>query len=118
MNYLFKKNGLYVNEEGSTIKTDILIQDGVVAEIGESLESKDAQVINIQGHLIAPGFIDVHVHLREPGGEHKETIATGTLAAAKGGFTTICPMPNTRPVPDSVEHMEDLQKNAFLKAHM
>ncbi|WP_342044271.1 dihydroorotase [Bacillus sp. OTU530] len=117
MNYLFK-NGLYVNEEGSTIKTDILIQDGVVAEIGESLESKDAQVINIQGHLIAPGFIDVHVHLREPGGEHKETIATGTLAAAKGGFTTICPMPNTRPVPDSVEHMEDLQKRISESAHV
>lgn len=117
MNYLFK-NGLYVNEEGNTITSDILIQDGVVAEIGENLESKDAQVINIQGHLIAPGFIDVHVHLREPGGEHKETIATGTLAAAKGGFTTICSMPNTRPVPDSVEHMENLQKRISESAHV
>lgn len=117
MNYLFK-NGLYVNEEGNTIKTDILIQDGVVAEIGENLESKDVQVINIQGHLIAPGFIDVHVHLREPGGEHKETIATGTLAAAKGGFTTVCPMPNTRPVPDSVEHMGNLQKRISESAHV
>ena len=54
-------------------------------------------------YLLSPGFIDVHVHLREPGGEHKETIETGTLAAAKGGFTTVAAMPNTRPVPDSVE---------------
>ena len=64
----------------------------------------------MNGKLIAPGLVDVHVHLREPGGEHKETIETGTLAAAKGGFTTICAMPNTRPVPDCREHMEDLQK--------
>ena len=54
--------------------------------------------------LLSPGFIDVHVHLREPGGEHKETIETGTKAAAKGGYTTICAMPNTRPVPDTVEN--------------
>ena len=56
--------------------------------------------------LVSPGFIDLHVHLREPGGEHKETIETGTLAAAKGGYTTFAAMPNTRPVPDSTEHLE------------
>ncbi|MEJ7333956.1 amidohydrolase family protein, partial [Staphylococcus epidermidis] len=58
---------------------------------------------------VAPGLVDVNVHLREPGGEHKETIETGTKAAARGGFTTVCPMPNTRPVPDTVEHMDQLQ---------
>lgn len=72
----------------------------------------------MNGNLIAPGLVDVHVHLREPGGEHKETIETGTLAAAKGGFTTICSMPNTRPVPDCREHMEDLQKRIKEKAHV
>ena len=67
-------------------------------------------MIDAKGNLIAPGFVDVHVHLREPGGEHKETIETGTKAAARGGFTTICPMPNTRPVPDSVEHVKELRE--------
>ena len=62
------------------------------------------EVIDGKGMLLSPGFIDVHVHLREPGGEHKETIETGTQAAAKGGYTTICAMPNTRPVPDTVEN--------------
>ena len=69
--------------------------------------------------FLSPGFIDVHVHLREPGGEHKETIETGTKAAAKGGYTTICAMPNTRPVPDTVEnfsHVIDLiEKNALVR---
>ena len=64
------------------------------------------EVIDAEGLVVSPGFIDFHVHLREPGGEKKETIANGTLAAAKGGFTTIAAMPNTRPVPDSKEQME------------
>ena len=62
-------------------------------------------MIEGEGLFLSPGFIDVHVHLREPGGEHKETIETGTLAAAKGGYTTICAMPNTRPVPDTEENL-------------
>ncbi|PPJ84930.1 dihydroorotase, partial [Staphylococcus aureus] len=67
------------------------------------------------GKFVTQGFVDVHVHLREPGGEHKETIESGTRAAARGGFTTVCPMPNTRPVPDSVEHIEAL--NQSIKQH-
>ena len=63
-------------------------------------------MIEGKGHFVSPGFVDVHVHLREPGFEHKETIATGTASAAKGGFTTICAMPNTKPVPDSVENLQ------------
>ncbi|HEY9581358.1 MAG TPA: dihydroorotase, partial [Savagea sp.] len=71
------------------------------------------------GKLLSPGFIDIHVHLREPGGEHKETIETGTHAAAKGGFTTVCAMPNTRPVPDTKENLtlvnELIEKNARIR---
>nr|WP_242009823.1 dihydroorotase [Halalkalibacter nanhaiisediminis] len=80
--------------------------------------STDEKVINIEGKLVTPGFIDVHVHLREPGGEHKETIETGTQAAAAGGFTTICAMPNTRPVPDKVEQMEWLQDRIEETGHV
>ena len=65
-------------------------------------------MIDASGLLVAPGLIDLHVHLREPGGEHKETIASGTLAAAKGGYTTLATMPNTRPVPDTKEHLKSI----------
>jgi dihydroorotase len=117
MNYLFK-NGRYVNKRGELQTIDILVKEGKIAAIGMNLHEEEAEIIEVNGKLIAPGFIDVHVHLREPGGEHKETIATGSLAAAKGGFTTICAMPNTKPVPDSKEHMEDLQKRIRETAHV
>ncbi|TDL35101.1 dihydroorotase [Jeotgalibacillus sp. S-D1] len=84
------------------------IKDGKIAEIGEHPTGDYEQVIDGKGFFLAPGFVDVHVHLREPGGEHKETIQTGSAAAARGGFTTICAMPNTRPVPDTVETVKDL----------
>ena len=117
MNYLFK-NGRYMNAEGTIVATDLLVQDGKIAKVAENITADNAEVIDVNGKLIAPGLVDVHVHLREPGGEHKETIETGTLAAAKGGYTTICAMPNTRPVPDCKEHMEDLQKRIKEKAHV
>ena len=79
-------------------------------KISENIENPNAEIIDAEGKFISPGFIDVHVHLREPGGEHKETIATGSMAAAKGGYTTICPMPNTNPVPDRAERFDDLLK--------
>jgi len=84
---------------------DILLSDGHVAKLGEagSLERNGATVIKAKGLIVAPGFIDLHVHLREPGQHHKETIATGTAAAAAGGFTSVCAMPNTAPVNDSPE---------------
>lgn len=104
------KNGRVVVKENELRPTDILISNGKIAAMGENLSPSNAQVIDLKGKLISPGFIDVHVHLREPGGEHKETIATGTKAAARGGFTTICAMPNTKPVPDHGELLEDLQK--------
>ncbi len=80
---------------------DVLIVDGRIAAVGEGLAAPEgAQTIDASGLLVTPGLIDVHVHLREPGGEHKETIATGAKAAAAGGFTAICAMPNTDPVVD------------------
>lgn len=94
-----------LNDAGELYVSDVRISGDKIAEIGKDLSIEDAQVIAGQGLFLAPGFIDVHVHLREPGGEHKETIETGTLAAAKGGYTTICAMPNTRPVPDTKENL-------------
>lgn len=87
---------------------EVLIQEGRIKKIASSIHEEVETTIDAQGHLILPGLVDVHVHLREPGGEAKETIATGTKAAAKGGFTTVCAMPNTTPVPDSEEHLRSL----------
>lgn len=95
-----------LDEQGDLNATEIFIEDGKIAAIGEHLERNADETIDGKGHVIAPGFVDVHVHLREPGFEHKETIATGTMSAAKGGFTTICAMPNTKPVPDSIENLD------------
>lgn len=106
-----------LTEEGTLESITLLVEDGVItsfnAEDMVADETKDGK-----GQLLLPGMIDVHVHLREPGGEHKETIETGTLAAAKGGFTTICAMPNTRPVPDTKEQMEKLMERIKETAHV
>ncbi len=82
-------------------KLDVLLKDGVVERLGEGLRVRDAKRIDAKGLVVCPGFIDLHTHLREPGREDKETIATGTRAAAAGGFTAVCAMPNTHPVNDS-----------------
>jgi dihydroorotase len=82
---------------------DLLLKDGRVTEVAPAgkLRGKADDSFNARGLVVAPGFIDIHVHLREPGQSHKETIASGTMAAAAGGFTSVCPMPNTSPVNDS-----------------
>src|SRR5438445_810869 len=81
---------------------DVLIQDGKIAAVGTGLGSPDgADVRDVRGKVVAPGLLDVHVHLREPGNEDVETIASGTRAAAAGGFTAVCAMPNTDPVTDN-----------------
>src|SRR3954470_17359525 len=80
---------------------DVLLSDGLIAEVGRDLDRTGAEVFDATGLVVAPGFIDMHVHLREPGFEHAETIETGSRAAAAGGFTSICCMPNTIPVNDS-----------------
>lgn len=80
---------------------DVLIENGRIAAVGQNLSTSDAETMDASGLVVAPGFIDIHVHLREPGFEHAETIESGSRAAAAGGFTTICCMPNTMPVNDS-----------------
>jgi dihydroorotase len=93
---------------------DVLLKDGRVAEIAppNKLKAKvdESEKFDARGLIVAPGFIDLHVHLREPGQAHKETIATATAAAAAGGFTSVCSMPNTIPVVDSVEWIEWLRQ--------
>ena len=113
------QNVQVVNNEGILEKTSVVIQDGKIAKIGEHVTAENGQVIDGKGMLLSAGFIDVHVHLREPGGEYKETIETGTKAAAKGGYTTICAMPNTRPVPDTAENFSHVlglvEKSAIVR---
>ncbi|HZF41271.1 MAG TPA: amidohydrolase family protein, partial [Blastocatellia bacterium] len=82
-------------------KKDLLIRDGRVAAIDERINEKDAEVLDAADLIVAPGFIDLHVHLREPGFEYKETITSGARAAVAGGFTSVCCMPNTNPVNDN-----------------
>lgn len=82
---------------------DLLIEDGKIVQIGESLRAEGAQVLDASGLTAAPGLVDMHVHLREPGFEAKETVATGCAAAARGGVTTLVAMPNTRPATDCPE---------------
>ncbi|WP_102026281.1 dihydroorotase [Salirhabdus sp. Marseille-P4669] len=89
---------------------EVLIDGQFIETIAPSIGVEADQVIDCHGNLVFPGFIDVHVHLREPGGKHKETIKTGTEAAARGGYTTICSMPNTNPVPDNTETVKQLLK--------
>ena len=92
-------------------KQDIAITNGRISERGEHIEAKaEDRIIEAEGLVVAPAFVDVHVHLREPGYGYKERIATGTMAAARGGYTTVCSMPNLNPVPDSVENLKAQQE--------
>ncbi|MBP2627403.1 MAG: dihydroorotase multifunctional complex type [Firmicutes bacterium] len=99
---LLLKGGRIVNPaQGFDAIADILIENGHIIEMGDQLSAEGAEVFDAQGFVVAPGLIDMHVHLREPGLEAKEDIVSGTRAAAAGGFTTIACMPNTKPVVDS-----------------
>jgi dihydroorotase len=85
----------------------VVLRDGLIAEVGERIERpKDARVVDARGKWVTPGFIDLHCHLREPGQEYKETVATGARAAAAGGFTSVVAMPNTKPVNDNTSVTE------------
>ena len=96
------KNGRVIDPESRTDRVgDVLIAGGKIAAIGPNLSQPGAEVFDASGMVVAPGFIDMHVHLREPGFEHAETIESGSRAAAAGGFTSICCMPNTVPVNDN-----------------
>ena len=84
---------------------EVLFDENGIIEVSPLIEDDDCEIIDGAGCVVLPGLIDVHVHLREPGFEHKETIATGSMAAAHGGFTTIFAMPNLNPYPDCAETM-------------
>lgn len=111
MNVLIK-NGMVINPKTNLHdKRDILIEDSTITQIEACIDFKEEiEIMDASGLIVTPGFIDLHVHLREPGFESKETIKTGTMAAAKGGFTTVACMPNTKPALDSVETIVDLFK--------
>jgi dihydroorotase len=110
---LLVRGGRLVDPEaGRDGRFDVLLRDGVVAEVADRIETGDAEVFDASRLLVFPGFIDLHTHLREPGREYAETIATGLAAAAAGGFTAVCAMPNTTPVNDSREVCEFLRGRA------
>ncbi len=99
---LLIKNGRVIDPSSGTDDTlDILLEKGKIVEVKARIENKEAKIIDASRLVVAPGFIDMHVHLRDPGQEEKETLATGSRAAAKGGFTSIACMPNTNPVNDN-----------------
>ena len=126
--FILIKNG-YVIDPASEREGiyDLLIEGDTIRDVKESIditelekraqeEKKELKVIDAAGKYVMPGFIDLHVHLREPGFEYKETIMTGAKAAAAGGFTTICPMPNTKPVTDSKEMISLILEKAAREA--
>lgn len=99
---LLIKNGRVMDPAAPTdAALDVLVDGGRIARIGAGLDASGAEMFDAAGLIVAPGFIDLHCHLREPGDEQAETIETGTRAAARGGFTAVCPMPNTKPVNDN-----------------
>lgn len=112
MSILFK-NGTVVDYANKLEKKlDILVEGDKIAKIAENISVEADKIIDCSGYVIMPGMIDVHCHLREPGGEHKGTIETESKSAVAGGFTTICPMPNTNPTPDSAIVLEQIINRA------
>ena len=97
---------------------DVLIAEGFVQTVGPGLSADRTRVIDARGCIVAPGFVDLHAHLREPGFEQKGTVATETLAALRGGFTTVCAMPNTEPPPDNASNVEALLGLLSRDAHV
>lgn len=120
MNYLLKNAQIIQGCE--TSKADVLVCNGQIVSIGINVPPVgDTEIIDFNNCFIFPGFIDVHVHLREPGFSYKETIKTGSLAASHGGYTDICSMPNLSPVPDTAENMrvqtDIIKRDAAVNVH-
>ena len=105
MKRVIKGGRTYV--DGAFVAADIRIEDGIITAVGSQVDEEGAEVIDATGLHVVPGLIDVHVHFREPGFAYKETIATGSAAGACGGYTTVCPMPNLKPAPDTKAHLEE-----------
>ncbi len=115
-------NQMTVLRNGGAERVSVLVEDGRIVSLSkETPDAAGARVIELDHGYLFPGFVDVHVHLREPGFSYKETIATGTRAAAHGGYTAVCPMPNLKPVPDSLEHLQPeldaIAKDAVIHVH-
>ena len=103
------RGGRLVDPASSTDATkDLLIRDGLLEAMGADLRAEDVETIDVSGKIVAPGLVDMHTHLREPGREDEETIATASAAAAAGGYTAVCAMPNTDPVQDSASVVEQV----------
>mgnify|MGYP000561162590 CR=1 FL=1 len=116
MKKLLKGGKVYTG--GAFVRADVLVEDGVVTGVGD-LSVSQAETVDVSGKHLLPGLVDVHVHFREPGFSYKETIATGSSAAARGGYTTVCTMPNLNPAPDTAEHLgvqlEMIRQGAVVK---
>ncbi len=108
------KNGTLIDYKTNIFeKRDVLIENDKITKIDNSIgESEADKIIDCTNLYVMPGMIDMHCHLREPGFEHKETIETGSKSAVAGGFTTICPMPNTKPTPDNKEVLQKIIEEA------
>ena len=106
MALLFKNAHLIDPRNGLDTTTDMIVRKGLIVEIGDELSIPKGIVRDLDGKIIVPGLVDPHVHLRDPGQEYKEDIRSGTRAAAHGGFTAVCCMPNTSPVIDCATQVE------------
>lgn len=120
MKYLYVNANAFIDDGFKNIQ--FLVEDGIIKEIStENIEKEDCCITDLQGCYVFPGFVDVHVHLREPGFFYKEDITSGTLAAAKGGYTSVFAMPNLSPVPDCYENLslelEAIKNKAFINVY-
>lgn len=111
MTSILIKNAQSVGTDGALIRQDILVIDGMITKVATNIKETTDRVIDANGALVTPGLVDVHVHFREPGFAYKETVTTGSKAAARGGFTTVLAMPNLDPVPDNLENFQMIQAN-------
>ena len=110
---LLIKGGRVINPETKFDQiADVLVEDGKITAIDKDIVAEDAKVYDAAGKIVTPGLVDLHVHFREPGQEAKEDFESGTKAAAAGGFTTVCTMPNTKPVVDTAADVRSLEKRA------
>ena len=119
MKQLFKGGKVFC---GNTFaKKDILVEDDIIVSISDSITDNSAVLFDISGYVVFSGFTDVHVHLREPGFSYKETIKSGSMAAARGGYTNVCTMPNLNPTPDSKENLQlqldIIKRDAAINVH-